>query len=60
MTDHTTPTIRVVGLSGSLRDGSYTRLAVQVALRGAAELGAETRLLDLRDYELMFCDRPGE
>ncbi len=56
MTDHNTPAIRVVGLSGSLRDGSYTRLAVQNALRGAAELGAETRLLDLRDYALMFCD----
>jgi NAD(P)H-dependent FMN reductase len=28
---------------------------VQIALRGAAELGAETRLLDLRDYELTFC-----
>ena len=56
MPDHTTPAIRVVGLSGSLRDGSYTRLAVQIALRGAAELGAETRLLDLRDYELPFCD----
>ena len=55
MPDHNTPAIRVVGLSGSLRDGSYTRLAVQIALRGAAELGAETRLLDLRDYELMFC-----
>ena len=54
MQDHNTPAIRVVGLSGSLRDGSYTRLAVQVALRGAAELGAETCLLDLRDYELMF------
>ena len=29
---------------------------MQNALRGAAELGAETRLLDLRDYELPFCD----
>ena len=56
MPDQNMPAIRVVGLSGSLRDGSYTRLAVQVALRGAAELGAETRLLDLRDYELPFCD----
>jgi FMN reductase len=48
--------IRVVGISGSLRVGSFTRLAVQIALRGAAELGAETELLDLRDYELMFCN----
>ena len=57
MPDHNnTPAIRVVGISGSLRAGSYTRLAVQIALRGAAELGAETRLLDLRDYALMFCN----
>jgi FMN reductase len=55
MPDQNMPAIRVVGLSGSLRDGSYTRLAVQIALRGAAELGAETRLLDLRDYKLPFC-----
>jgi FMN reductase len=54
MPNQNMPAIRVVGLSGSLREGSYTRLAVQIALRGAADLGAETRLLDLRDYELMF------
>ena len=56
MIERPAPNIRVVGISGSLRDGSYTRLAVQVALRGAAELGAETSLLDLRDYKLPFCD----
>jgi NAD(P)H-dependent FMN reductase len=49
-------TVRVVGLVGSLRPGSYTRLSVQLALQGAAELGAETRLIDLRDYTLPFCD----
>ena len=54
MPNQNMPAIRVVGLSGSLREGSYTRLAVQIALRGAAALGAETHLLDLRDYELMF------
>ena len=31
--------VRVVGLVGSLRPGSYTRLGVQLALQGAAELG---------------------
>lgn len=46
----------VVGLVGSLRPGSYTRLSVQLALEGAAELGAATRLIDLRDYTLPFCD----
>ncbi|MFZ2361800.1 MAG: NAD(P)H-dependent oxidoreductase [Anaerolineae bacterium] len=48
--------VRVVGLVGSLRPGSYTRLGVQLALQGAAELGAMTQLIDLRDYTLPFCD----
>jgi FMN reductase len=29
---------------------------LQVALEGAQELGAQTYLVDLRDYELTFCD----
>jgi FMN reductase len=48
--------IRVAGLCGSLRDGSFTRMAVETALRGAAEKGAQTHLIDLRDYSLVFCD----
>ncbi len=51
------------GLCGSLRDGSYTRAAVRLALKGAGETGAETRLLDLKGYELTFCkgkDDPDE
>jgi NAD(P)H-dependent FMN reductase len=41
---------------GSLRQGSYTRLALQVALRGARETGAEASLIDLRESQLIFCD----
>ena len=41
--------VRVVGVLGSLREGSSTSLAVERALEGARTLGAETRLLDLRD-----------
>lgn len=53
----TTSTVsRVVGICGSLRQKSYTRLALKVALRGAEEAGAETHLIDLRDYQLVFCD----
>src|SRR5713226_3989586 len=48
------PIIHIVGISGSLRAGSYTRRAVECALLGAAEAGAETRLIDLRDYHLVF------
>jgi FMN reductase len=48
--------IRIVAICGSLRPGSYTRMALQVALRGARETGAEATLIDLRDYQLIFCD----
>jgi FMN reductase len=48
--------IRVVGICGSLRKESYTRMALAVALRGAEEAGAEVQLLDLREYHLVFCD----
>ena len=48
--------VRIVGICGSLRKESYTRMALAVALRGAAERGAETKLIDLRDYQLGFCN----
>ena len=48
--------IRVVGVSGSVRPHSYTRMAIEVALRGAQEVGGHTELIDLRDYNLIFCD----
>jgi FMN reductase len=50
------PVIRVSGISGSRRAGSYTRMAVETALRGAREVGAVTQLIDLREYELPFVD----
>jgi FMN reductase len=55
-TEITDPSLRIVGICGSLRQGSYTRLALEVALRGAEEVGARTQLLDLRDYDLPMCD----
>ena len=48
--------VSVVGICGSLRPGSFTRMALQVALQGAQEVGAQTRLIDLNDYNLVFCD----
>lgn len=48
--------ITVVGICGSLRPGSYTHLAVQLALQSAQEAGAQTHLIDLNDYQLGFCD----
>ena len=52
--------VRVVGICGSLRAGSHTHQALAVALRGAEEAGAETQLIDLRDYKLVFCDGSDE
>lgn len=56
MTQASSSSIRVAGLCGSLRQGSFTRMALQVALAGAKEAGAQTHLIDLREYRLIFCD----
>jgi NAD(P)H-dependent FMN reductase len=42
----------VVALCGSLSDDSGTRIALETALDAAADAGAETTLVDLRDYDL--------
>jgi len=56
MSDRGESEVRVVGICGSLRDGSYTRMALGIALQGASDAGASTQLIDLRDYKLIFCD----
>ena len=56
MTPASSHSIQVAGSCGSLRQGSFTRMALQVALAGAQEAGAQTRLIDLRAYHLIFCD----
>lgn len=43
---------RILGICGSLRDKSHTRVLVQLALDSAARLGSEVELIDLRDYAL--------
>lgn len=48
------PLIHVVGISGSLREGSITRFALQWALKGAEAYGARAHLIDLREYQLVF------
>jgi NAD(P)H-dependent FMN reductase len=48
--------VRIAGICGSIRKGSYTRLALALALNGAEEAGAQTELIDLRDYRVIFCD----
>ena len=45
-------TLTIVGLGGSLASSSRSRAALQTALEGAADAGAETQLLDLRVLDL--------
>lgn len=49
--------VRVVGLAGSLREQSATRLAVRCALLGAQDDGAHAQVLDLAAYDLPFLGR---
>jgi len=44
--------LKVVGLGGSLREGSRSRAALAVALDGASAAGAEVEMLDLRRLDL--------
>lgn len=47
---------RVVAICGSLRDASNTRVALCVLLDAADDAGADTYLLDLREYDLPVFD----
>ncbi|MDQ2073901.1 NADPH-dependent FMN reductase [Haloarcula sp. H-GB4] len=51
---HDTP--HVIGVSGSLRDDSGTRIAVQRALDAAAGAGATVEHIDLREWDLPLFD----
>ena len=46
----------VVGVCGSLRDGSYTRIGLRRALDAAGDAGASTDLIDLREFDLPAFD----
>ena len=46
----------VVGVVGSLRDDSYTRVGIERALDAARDSGATTEPLDLREYDLPVFD----
>ncbi len=49
-------TVHVVAICGSLRDESYTRIALEHALDAASAAGATTELLDLREWDLPVYD----
>lgn len=54
--NRSTEEMLIVGICGSLRAGSYTRMALGIALQGAQDVGARTQLIDLREYRLNHCD----
>ncbi|HEY9648534.1 MAG TPA: NADPH-dependent FMN reductase [Chroococcidiopsis sp.] len=49
-------TVKIVGIAGSLRPGSYSHLALNIAAERVRELGAEVEIIDLRSLTLPFCD----
>src|ERR671921_1675012 len=51
--------LHVVGIGGTLREGSTSLLALKKALRAAEEAGATTEFLDLRDLDLPLYE-PGK
>jgi len=53
---HTEGHILVVAICGSLRSDGHTRQALEIALQGAQEVGAEIQLIDLNEYALPFCE----
>jgi len=60
LNDASQTSVRVVAICGSLNPNSKTRMALNITLAGAREVGAETQLIDLRNYELIFCDGSDE
>ncbi len=48
--------VKIVGITGSLRDGSYSVKALNQAIARVETLGAEVEILDLRKMNLPFCD----
>jgi FMN reductase len=48
--------VHIIGLNGSLRPGSYSKLALKLALGNAERLGATVELLDLQVLQLPFCN----
>lgn len=48
--------VKIVGIGGSLRQNSYSQLALNVAASRVEALGAEMEILDLRQMQLPFCN----
>ena len=48
------PPVHISAICGSLSEKNATKMALNVALRGALEYRVSTSLIELRDYELVF------
>lgn len=48
--------IQITGICGSLSPAGATRRALTLALQGAENVGAQTFLLDLREFDLPFAE----
>lgn len=48
--------VKIVGINGSLRPGSYSTQALQVAAARVQALGADVEILDLTKMSLPFCN----
>ncbi len=52
--------VKVIGILGSLRQDSYSALALEQAINRVKALGASAEILDLREMSLPFCDGGSE
>lgn len=52
--------VKIVGIGGSLRPGSYSQQALKIAMERVEALGADIEILDLRSLNLPFCDGSDE
>ena len=47
---------KILAFAGSARDGSYNKMLVRIAARGATDTDAEVTVIDLRDYPMPLYD----
>lgn len=48
---------KILAFAGSLRNGSYNKKLIKIAVKGAQEAGADVTLIDLKDYPLPIYDQ---